>query len=150
MCSGGGGGGGGGERIQPRKLHSCIWRDLIKPSLRFSFFMCSFFPKATFWILFFLNCSWCKCHVAAVKRLPVLHHNAVYIFIFISFGIIEPMLVTLKIEYSLWRCWVRGFGGAGGGGGGGRMQPRKLYSCIWRNYIKSGLWISVFYVFFLS
>ena len=33
--------------------------------------------------------------VVAVKRLPVLHHGAEYIFI--SFGIIEPILVTLKI-----------------------------------------------------
>ena len=32
----GGGGGGWGRRIQPRKVHCCIGRDLIKPSLRFS------------------------------------------------------------------------------------------------------------------
>ena len=38
-----------------------------------------------------------KCRVAAIKRLPVLHHSANYIFIL--FGIIEPILVILKIEY---------------------------------------------------
>ena len=35
--------------------------------------------------------------MAAVKRHLILHHSAVYIFI--SFGIIEPILVALKIEY---------------------------------------------------
>ena len=29
-----------------------------------------------------LICSWCKSRVAAVKRLPVLHHSADYILIF--------------------------------------------------------------------
>ena len=43
-----------------------------------------------------------KCQMAAVKRLPVLHHGADYISI--SIGIFEPILVTLKIEYHLSRC----------------------------------------------
>ena len=40
--------------------------------------------------------------VAVVKRLPVLHHSAYYIFIF--FRTIEFILVTLKIECCLSRC----------------------------------------------
>ena len=43
---GSGSGFGSGEegvgRMQPRKLYCCIFRDLVKPSLRFSFF-CVFF-----------------------------------------------------------------------------------------------------------
>ena len=61
-----------------------------------------------------------KCRVAAVKRLPVLHYSADYTFIY--FGIIEPILVTLKIENHLGRCYVyvcevRGRGGGGSRGG---------------------------------
>ena len=40
-----------GELMELHKLNCCIWRDLIKPSLPFSFFWfsaCSVFPKATF------------------------------------------------------------------------------------------------------
>ena len=40
-----------------------------------------------------------KCRVAAVKRLPVLHHSADHIFI--SFGITEAILVALKTKYLL-------------------------------------------------
>ena len=43
-----------------------------------------------------------KCRVTAVKRLPALRHGADYIFI--SFGIIYPNLVTLKAEYRLSGC----------------------------------------------
>ena len=43
-----------------------------------------------------------------------IHRSAYYIFI--SFGIIDPILVTLKIENRLSWCW----GGGGGEGGGGR------------------------------
>ena len=35
------------------------------------------------------------------KTFPVFHYSAGYIFV--SFGIIEPILVTLKIEYCLSR-----------------------------------------------
>ena len=38
--------------MQPRKLHCCIWRDSIKPSLRFSWFLCSLFPKAILYSTF--------------------------------------------------------------------------------------------------
>ena len=38
----------------------------------------------------------------------------------ISFGIIKPILVTLKVEYRFSRCWGGG-AGWGAGGGGGRM-----------------------------
>ena len=52
--------------------------------------------------------------MAAVKRLPVLHHSAdylfiylfIHLFIFISFGIIKPIPVTLKIEYRLSQCYT--------------------------------------------
>ena len=43
-----------------------------------------------------------QCRVAAVKRLPILHYSADYIFI--SFGNIKPILITLKIEYLLNWC----------------------------------------------
>ena len=42
-----------------------------------------------------------KCRVAAVKRPFVFHHSADYIFI--SFGVIEPILLTSKIVYRLSR-----------------------------------------------
>ena len=58
----------------------------------------------------------CKCPMTAIRLLPVLHHSADYIFH--SFGIIEPLLVTLKIEYRFNRClW---------GGGGDGM----IFSCF--------------------
>ena len=65
------------------------------------------------------------CRVAAVQSLPVYHHSADYVFKF--FGIIEPILVILKVEYRLSRR-LRGVGG--GGGVGERMQHRKLQCCI--------------------
>ena len=43
-----------------------------------------------------------KCRVAAVKCLPVLHRRAVCVFI--SFGIIDPTLIILKIECHLSWC----------------------------------------------
>ena len=47
-------------------------------------------------LLFYFTAAGVKCCVAAVKRLPVLHHSADYIFV--SIWIIETILVTLKIE----------------------------------------------------
>ena len=40
--------------MQPRKLQCCIWRDLTKPSLRFSW-LCAFFVSKgnPFWLLFY-------------------------------------------------------------------------------------------------
>ena len=52
-----------------------------------------------FRFLFYFTTVSVKCRVAAVKYLPVLHHSANYIFI--SFATIEPILITLKIEYRL-------------------------------------------------
>ena len=49
-----------------------------------------------------------KCCVATIKRLPAFHHNADYIFI--SFGIIKPVLVILKIGYRLSLYWGGGCG----------------------------------------
>ena len=39
---------------RPRKLQRCIWRDAIKPSLRFSWF-CVLFPKAILFDFYFTN-----------------------------------------------------------------------------------------------
>ena len=50
-----------------------------------------------------LYCIWC---------LPILHQSSDYIFT--SFGITEPILVTLKIEYRLSRCLGEGGRGVGG------------------------------------
>ena len=61
-----------------------------------------------------------KCYVAAVKRLPLLHHSADYIFI--SFGNTESILLTLKIEYRF----------------------------IWGDLIKPSLRFSFSYVFIVS
>ena len=54
--------------------------------------------------LFYFTAAGVSCRVAAVNRLPVLHHSADYTFI--SFGTTEPCLVTLIIEteYPLSRC----------------------------------------------
>ena len=49
-------------------------------------------------VLFYFTAAGAKCHVAAVKR-----HGADYILQCIFFGIFEPVLVTLKIEYRLSR-----------------------------------------------
>ena len=52
--------------------------------------------------------------VAAVKRFSVHHHDVDYIFI--SFGIIKPVLVTLKIEHRYMECaCVVGAVGVGAG-----------------------------------
>ena len=40
-------------RIQPRKLQYCIWRDSIKPSLRFSWLFVFFVSKGNHFLLFF-------------------------------------------------------------------------------------------------
>ena len=61
---------------------------------------------------FYFTAAGVKYRVATVKIFPVLDHNADYIFI--SFGIIEPIQVTLKIEYRF-RQWE----GEGRGRGGG-------------------------------
>ena len=50
-------------------------------------------------LLFNFTAADAKCRVSAVKRFLVLHHRTDYTFI--SFGIIEPILITLKIEYLL-------------------------------------------------
>ena len=79
--------------------------------------------------------SCCLMLVAAVKRLPVLHHSAVYIFV--CFVIIESSMVTLKIDTT--STCARG-----------HMQSRKLHCCIWRILIKPNLRFSFFFVFFVS
>ena len=74
-------------------------------------------------------------------------HSNIYIYI-ISFGIIEPILVNLKIKFRLSRCCgclcdgrMR-LGGGGKGEGWGSMQPRRLHSSISRAWIKPSLLFS--------
>ena len=52
--------------------------------------------------MFSFTAAGVKCRVSAVKSLPVLHHSVDSIFI--SFGIIGPIRVTLRIEDCLSRC----------------------------------------------
>ena len=42
-------------RMQPRKLHYCIWRELIKPGLRFFSLFCVFFVSKGSLFLFHLD-----------------------------------------------------------------------------------------------
>ena len=51
--------------------------------------------------------------VATIKRLPVLHHCEVFLFIY--FGINEPNLVSWEMDFRLCRCWFGGWGGVGRG-----------------------------------
>ena len=63
------------------------------------------------------------------------------IFIFIFFGTIGTILVTLKMEYHWsWCHW------------GMHTQPHKQHWYIWRDMIRWSLWFSFFYfcVFFVS
>ena len=49
--------------------------------------LCSLLPKTIFLTFILQHCTWCKCRVAAVERLPVHHHSAYYIsFRLGSFG----------------------------------------------------------------
>ena len=50
-----------------------------------------------FFTFILLHCRWGKCRVAAVKRLPILHHSANYTFI--SLGITGSVMVSLKMEF---------------------------------------------------
>ena len=45
--------------MHPCKLHSCIWKDLIKLSLRIFHLLCVVFPNVYFQIFILLHCSWC-------------------------------------------------------------------------------------------
>ena len=56
-------------------------------------------------ILDFISLQLAMCRVAAVKRLPILHHSADYLFfITFPFGVIALILVAMKIEYHLSQC----------------------------------------------
>ena len=66
---------------------------------------------------------------------PVLHHNADHIFI--SFGIIGPIVISLKMEF----CYVFARG---------RRQCCKLHYCLCRVSIKQRLPFSICYVFLVS
>ena len=97
--------------------------------------MYSLFPKAIFFTFILLYCSWCKCRVAAVKRLPVLHHSADYIFN--SFGITGPIVVSFK--WSSAHVYAKE-----------RKQCCKLHYCLSRVSIKQRLPFSICNVFFVS
>ena len=97
MCVGGGGeGGGGGGRVGVVcSLSNYIAVDIIKPSFRFSVLLCVLcFQRQPFRFIFYFTTAGVLCHMAAVKRHAILHHSADYNFI--SSGIIEPIMVTLK------------------------------------------------------
>ena len=83
------------------------------------FLLCVLCSKRNLRLCSTLKVAGVRCRVTAVKRLPVLH-SADYTFI--SFGIIEPVRVSLKI---LLKPELGGEGeGAGGGGGVGRGVRR--------------------------
>ena len=93
----------------------------------FRSFMCSLFQKTTFQIFILLQCSWClvscgglyffivKIICCCLFFLLLLFYLFIYfffffilfffffvvVFIIISFGIIQPILVCLRIEYCL-------------------------------------------------
>ena len=69
--------------------HIYFSRDLIKPTLRFFSVLVLCFKRQSFRVLLYFTAADVKCHVAAVKRLSVLHRSADYIFIF--FRITEPI-----------------------------------------------------------
>ena len=92
-------------RKQRCRLHECLWRVSIKPRLPFSNPKCVFlFPKAIFLTFIILHCSWCKCRVAVVERLPVLHHSADYISLLLSSFEIKPYC---KLHGCLWRVSIK-------------------------------------------
>ena len=87
--------------MQPCKLQCCIWRDSIKPNLRFSWFCVFFISKGNpFWLLFYSTVAGVVPCGSSKKSLHILSWCRLYL---ISFGIIEPILVILKIEYSFSR-----------------------------------------------
>ena len=69
----------------------------LYPTGTFSISNVLFVSKGIILLLFYYTAAGVKCHVAAVKRLRVLHHSADYIFIF--FGITGPIVVSLKMEF---------------------------------------------------
>ena len=110
-------------RKQCCKLRYCLWRVSIKPGLPFSNPYCILcFQRQSFWRLFYYTVAGVS--VAASERLLVHHQCRLY---FISFGIIGPMVVYLKIAHVYAR---------------GRKQCCKLHYCLWRDSIKPSLTFS--------
>ena len=74
--------------MQPRKLQCCIWRDSIKPSLRFSWFLCVLcFQRQSFFTFILLYCSWC-CAVWRPSK-------------------VSPYIIKVQvIFYFLWDHWA--------------------------------------------
>ena len=76
-------------RMNPRKLQCCIWRDSIKPSLRFSWFCVFFVSEGNLFFTFILvYCSLLLCRVAAVKE-------------------VSPYIIIVQVMfYFLWDHWA--------------------------------------------
>ena len=64
--------------MQPRKLQCCIWRDSIKPSLRFSWFCVFFFSKDNFFFFFFFFFFCFYCHALIHLWLWFIYSNKVW------------------------------------------------------------------------
>ena len=73
---------------------------------------------------------------------PLYHHSADYIF---SFGIIEPVLVTLKIEYRLRRCW---WPGASGRGAYAAIKPSLRFASFCVFFVSIGSLLDFYYQVF--
>ena len=58
---------------------------------------CSLFPKAIFFTLILLHCSWCFCYGTAVECLLVYHYSADYVSF--PYGSLGPIVVYLKMEF---------------------------------------------------
>ena len=86
------------------------------------------FKRQPFRFLFYLTEVRVKCRMAAVKRLPIVHHSDD--FISVSFGNIQPILVTWKNRIPLKLGVCVGGGGGGGGGLGGAYAVLQLHCCI--------------------
>ena len=110
MEGGGAGGGGGCGGAYAASQTTLLYTK--KQSNRFSDFrdfVCSLFPKAILFDVYF-TLSWCCAVWRPYKVSPCI---IIVQVIVIFFGIIEPSLFILKIEYRLSRRWV----GRGSGGG---------------------------------
>ena len=81
-------------------LHIKILNKNESPMIVLLYILC--FQRQLFVFLFHFTAAGVQRHVAAVKRLPVLHHIADYILI--ALRIIEPILVALKLMLNVvWR-----------------------------------------------
>ena len=78
--------------MQPRKLHCCIWRDSIKPSLRFSWFCVFLVSKGNPFRLLFLQ-----------TKLRVLLKGKALIILLVSIEMHSLLLLNNK-RFKRWSC----------------------------------------------